>query len=1043
MAKGFTDWTDLGIFPLQDVEDKVPLGIRMTLAGGRVNKRPEAGAENGPSQTEYARDEYGLGTLGDVHPWLFWQTKEREKRAMGSWSMAWAGLVTESARSGAYGGQAGTQPLTRNAYDVVNDHRYRVVNPGWHSALPWFPSGMLSMVMPTTDEADPSSVMLNGDRRLVAPGVGSPGQCGTTVVDLQEDGFLCMDGSATPGYGGRHARLQSLVRVVALTQGSGGPLGGADLNSLALNYGASQQEGILGYGMVFGPAVAKGAGPGGAVTTGDTKKPGRPVSGNGDPNGTAGGPPPSGPGTPPPPGNPGDGDFASGGGGAEGSGGPDGPASNKQTSVGGFGAFRAKARPGHAIGFMSGNASGPIVFGCNKHHIGVDRDGHPMTSAHISTDAYFYQNTDRDGPLHFEGRFPDNVGEHAIPSLVHLSFDEGRTHPFVGGERSGQWRWWTTVPYIESEEETNPKPGGEDFLMPTRPPRPGNPGTGEGSPPSPVTPGGGGSPSAPDAPGAPGSPNAPNAPGSPTGPNEPASAPGRPVTPGAKRRKYPPGFRPWTPNDSIRPKPFVPGGPPTEPKKPGRPTTPRPFNAPETPPYLTDPNSWGWSPFRGPNSEQAQSSIFDPFYETSYRSSVPAGVVEKVGGSSSGRDVGLYSILHPFNTGFSAISFRPQLWLEGLPNFERNPLLNARMLQAEEKTRPSVLTVRAWAAQSDSGDWDYTVAPNRSRARGGTANGGLLIAPAEFEMEDYLGINSQADTDSPAASTFVTFAPKVGAAFGKPSTAGYPSANSKMIHQATAAGELLFSEFSDAAGATVDIAKMALVSGEGYLELEGTHALNLPSGTDAQQPAAPTEADFRYNTDNEGPEFYDGSAWVDLSTTGIGDALLIAYPIPLPSVMRTGTSTATMTSTPAAIASSSRQSGAGAPSSTPEDEGIWYVDTTADDIYGSVGTASSADWVRLVTGNPSLATKTTTYTILSTDGTILADCSGGAFTLTLPAAASNTGKIFHIKKIDASGLALTLDANGSETIDGSLSKVVTTQYVSITIQSDGSNWHIL
>lgn len=35
---------------------------------------------------------------------------------------------------------------------------------------------------------------------------------------------------------------------------------------------------------------------------------------------------------------------------------------------------------------------------------------------------------------------------------------------------------------------------------------------------------------------------------------------------------------------------------------------------------------------------------------------------------------------------------------------------------------------------------------------------------------------------------------------------------------------------------------------------------------------------------------------------------------------------------------------AGAPSSTPTDVGLYYLDTSAKDMYVSVGIASSADW---------------------------------------------------------------------------------------------------
>ena len=91
-----------------------------------------------------------------------------------------------------------------------------------------------------------------------------------------------------------------------------------------------------------------------------------------------------------------------------------------------------------------------------------------------------------------------------------------------------------------------------------------------------------------------------------------------------------------------------------------------------------------------------------------------------------------------------------------------------------------------------------------------------------------------------------------------------------------------------------------------------------------------------------------------------------------------------------------------------------------------------------------VVTKTTTYTLLSTDDLVLSDASGGAFTLTLPAAASNSGKVYYIKKIDA-GLtdAVTVDGNASETIDGATTTTLNTENEQLTIVSDGTNWEIL
>lgn len=62
--------------------------------------------------------------------------------------------------------------------------------------------------------------------------------------------------------------------------------------------------------------------------------------------------------------------------------------------------------------------------------------------------------------------------------------------------------------------------------------------------------------------------------------------------------------------------------------------------------------------------------------------------------------------------------------------------------------------------------------------------------------------------------------------------------------------------------------------------------------------------------------------------------------------------------------------------------------------------------------------KTTTYTITTADYAIGGDATSGTFTITLPTAASAPGQEFLIVKVDASGNAVNVDANGSETING-------------------------
>lgn len=90
-----------------------------------------------------------------------------------------------------------------------------------------------------------------------------------------------------------------------------------------------------------------------------------------------------------------------------------------------------------------------------------------------------------------------------------------------------------------------------------------------------------------------------------------------------------------------------------------------------------------------------------------------------------------------------------------------------------------------------------------------------------------------------------------------------------------------------------------------------------------------------------------------------------------------------------------------------------------------------------------VVTKTTAYTATTGDNTILCNATSAAFTITLPAASGNSGIKYNIKKIDSSANVITIDADGSETIDGALTLTLSSQYDSYTIQCDGSAWYIL
>jgi len=103
------------------------------------------------------------------------------------------------------------------------------------------------------------------------------------------------------------------------------------------------------------------------------------------------------------------------------------------------------------------------------------------------------------------------------------------------------------------------------------------------------------------------------------------------------------------------------------------------------------------------------------------------------------------------------------------------------------------------------------------------------------------------------------------------------------------------------------------------------------------------------------------------------------------------------------------------------------------DFSGSVTTGGLTTGIQTVTA--------ASDTLVDTDHTTLCDCTSNAITINLPTAVA--GLRYEIKKIDSSSNAVTIAANGSETIDGSATVTLQSQFQSITIVSDGSNWFIV
>ncbi len=88
-------------------------------------------------------------------------------------------------------------------------------------------------------------------------------------------------------------------------------------------------------------------------------------------------------------------------------------------------------------------------------------------------------------------------------------------------------------------------------------------------------------------------------------------------------------------------------------------------------------------------------------------------------------------------------------------------------------------------------------------------------------------------------------------------------------------------------------------------------------------------------------------------------------------------------------------------------------------------------------------TKTSSFTASNSETIYFCDASSGSITVTLPATADSGNRVYYIVKIDGSANNVTIDGNASETINGSTTKVITVQYTSLTISTDGSNWFVI
>lgn len=121
----------------------------------------------------------------------------------------------------------------------------------------------------------------------------------------------------------------------------------------------------------------------------------------------------------------------------------------------------------------------------------------------------------------------------------------------------------------------------------------------------------------------------------------------------------------------------------------------------------------------------------------------------------------------------------------------------------------------------------------------------------------------------------------------------------------------------------------------------------------------------------------------------------------------------------------------------PTDEDLWGTEINANFTALDASLKTATDKVHVtLTGNTTLDN---TYR----NKIILCDATSAAFTVTLqPAATATDGFTITLKKTDSTGNVVTVDGSGVETIDTATTYLLSSQFDSVTISCDGTNWQV-
>lgn len=134
------------------------------------------------------------------------------------------------------------------------------------------------------------------------------------------------------------------------------------------------------------------------------------------------------------------------------------------------------------------------------------------------------------------------------------------------------------------------------------------------------------------------------------------------------------------------------------------------------------------------------------------------------------------------------------------------------------------------------------------------------------------------------------------------------------------------------------------------------------------------------------------------------------------------------------------ESSAGDATDVPVDDSAWTEISGADVQAALDSTDASLAGLTPVVSTDTAAS--VSPTAVRGQRVVLCNCTSNAITVSLPTAVGNEA-IYNIKKTDSTANAVTIDPSGAQTIDGAATAVISVQFASLTLVSDGSNWHVI